>query len=68
MIRDSFTLNDFDSLRPSCELTQKALDALLGSLLLADDVAYEVSPMFHIWPSIHIHDLVGSDDTATWSP
>jgi hypothetical protein len=49
-------------------LTKKVLDALLGSLLLADNIIYEVSPMFHIWPGIYIHDPVGTDDTTTWSP
>jgi hypothetical protein len=66
MIRDNFTLDDFDSLRLLCKLIQKVLDVLFGSLFLANDVAYEMNLIFHIWPSIYIHDPMGSDDTATW--
>jgi hypothetical protein len=64
----SFTMGDFDSLHPFCELTKTVLDYLLGLLLSTDDSSDMMRSTFHLWPSIRIHDPLGIDDAATWSP
>jgi len=67
----SFSGRDIQSLRPSNDLTDTALDFLLGSLstdtLNRPDSSAD-GPTFHIWPSIRIHEPTGSHETATWSP
>lgn len=64
----SLTEQDFASVHPPKELTKAALDYLLSSLVPTDENAHINHFSFHIWPGIHIHDPVGTDDTATWSP
>jgi hypothetical protein len=64
----SFTMDDFDSLRPSCELTKTVLDYLLGLPLPTDDSSNMIRSTFHLWPSIRIHDPLEMDGATTWSP
>jgi hypothetical protein len=64
----SFTMGDFDSLCPSRELTKTALDYLLGLSLSTNDSPDRTHSEFHLWPSIRIHDPLGIDNAATWSP
>jgi hypothetical protein len=63
-----FTMGDFDSLNPSCELTKTVLDYLLGLPLSTDDFSDMMRSTFHLWPSIRIHDPLGIGDATTWSP